>query len=119
MASKDFSKIKTDKAETGVNTGEVYAQAERGKSQHRQQGTASKEEQIERASKLKTQGRKGCKAVRINTAFTPENHEYVKIMSKITGKTMTEFINVCIEAHRDKNPEQYEKAKEIIASMND
>lgn len=117
MAKKDFGSINTERQETGVNTGEVFAAIETGKHAYRQQGTASLEEQQERAAKLKTQGRKGCKAVRINTAFTPENHEYVKVMSKISGKTMTEFINVCIQVHREAHPEVYEQAKALIAAM--
>lgn len=28
-----------------------------------------------------TQGRKGCKAIRINMAFSPEIHEYIKVMA--------------------------------------
>lgn len=82
-----------------------------------QQGTASLEEQAERAAELRTQGRKGCKATRINMAFTPENHEFIKIMSRIHGKTMTEFANLVIERYREEHPKTYEEAKSIIAKF--
>lgn len=106
MASKkDFA---------GMNTGRVYGAIEQATSNKGQQGTASPQEAAERATQLKTQGRKGCKATRINMAFTPDNHDFIKIMSKISGKTMTEFTNLVIERYRAEHPEIYDQAKAII-----
>lgn len=62
-----------------------------------QQATASKEEQEKRAAELRTQGRKGCKAPRINMAFTPVNYEFLKRESKKNGETITQFANRIIE----------------------
>ena len=109
MASKkDFA---------GMNTGRVYGAIEQATSNKGQQGTASPQEQAERAANLKTQGRKGCKAIRINMAFTPENHEFIKVMATISGKTMTEFTNLVIERYRTEHPEIYEQAKAIIDQL--
>lgn len=109
MASKkDFA---------GMNTGRVYGAIEQATSRKGQQGTASPQEAKERKSQLKTQGRKGCKAIRINMAFTPENHEYIKVVAKVTGKTMTEFTNIVIERYREEHPDLYEKAKAIIEQL--
>ena len=47
-------------------------------------------------------------------AFTPENHEFIKIMAKISGKTMTEFANLVVERYRNEHPDLYEQAKAII-----
>lgn len=105
MAKKDF---------TGINTGRVYGAIEQATSRKGQQGTASPQEAQERAAQLKTQGRKGCKAIRINMAFTPENHEFIKVMAKISGKTMTEFANLVVERYREEHPEIYGQAKAII-----
>ena len=91
MAKKDFA---------GMNTGRVYGAIEQATSKKGQQGTASPQEAQERAQDLKTQGRKGCKATRINMAFTPDNHEFIKIMARATGRTMTEFTNDVIAAYR-------------------
>lgn len=102
---------------TGINTSRVYEQIEQATSKRGQQGTASPQEAAERASALKTQGRKGCKAIRINMAFTPENHEFIKIMARISGKTMTEFANLCIERYRLEHPEIYKQAKNIIEQL--
>ena len=82
-----------------------------------QQGTATPEEVAERAAQLKTQGRKGCKAVRINMAFTPDNHQFIKVMSRITGQSMTEFANYVIEQYRKEHPEIFEQAKDIISKL--
>ena len=109
MASKkDFA---------GMNTGRVYGAIEQATSRKGQQGTASPQEAAERAAQLKTQGRKGCKAIRINMAFTPENHEFIKVMATISGKTMTEFANLIAERYRNEHPEIYEQAKAIIDQL--
>lgn len=107
----------TKKDFSGMNTGRVYSAIEQATSRKGQQGTASPQEAAERAAQLKTQGRKGCKAIRINMAFTPENHEFIKIMAKVTGKTMTEFANLVVERYRTEHPDLYEQAKAIIEQL--
>ena len=39
------------------------------------------------------QGVKGSKALRINMAFDDDVYRYIRLMSKIKGMTMTEFVN--------------------------
>ncbi len=107
----------TKKDFSGVNTGRLYSQIEQATSKKGQQGTASPQEQETRAAELRTQGRKGCKAVRINMAFTPDNHEFIKVMARISGKTMTEFTNLVIERYRTEHPELFEDAKKIIDNL--
>ena len=107
----------TKKDFSGINTGKVYGAIEQATSRKGQQGTASPQEAAERAANLKTQGRKGCKAVRINMAFTPDNHEFIKVMASVTGKTMTEFTNLAIQRYREEHPELYDKAKAIINEL--
>ena len=102
---------------TTLNTGRVFGAIEQATGSKGQQGTASPQEAAERADQLRTQGRKGCKAVRINMAFTSENHQFIKVMSKITGKTMTQFTNYLVEQYRTEHPELYAKAKEIIDQL--
>ena len=108
MAEKNFS---------GINTGRIYRDIEQATAQKGQQGTASPQEAAKRASQMKTQGRKGCKAVRINMAFTPENHEFIRVMSRISGQSLTEFTNNVIEQYRNEHPEIFEQAKAIIEKM--
>lgn len=112
MAKKDFGAIKTERAGGSVvdTSAAVLGKVEQAMSRKGQQGTASPTEAAERAAELRTQGRKGCKAVRINMAFTPDNHEFISIMARIMGKTKTEFANIVIERYRTEHPEIYEQA---------
>lgn len=109
MAKKDFSNI---------TTGRVSEALEQATGKTGQQGTASPEEQKARAAELKTQGRKGCKAVRINMAFTPENHQFIKLMAGATGHTMTGFANAVITAYRNEHPEIMEQAQSFLDTVN-
>ena len=77
----------------------------------------TEEERTTRAAELRTQGRKNCKAVRINMAFTPDNHRFIKIMARATGNTMTEFTNLVIEKYREEHPELYSTVQELITNL--
>lgn len=83
-----------------------------------EQPTASKEEAETRAEEGKTQGRKGCKAQRINMAFTPSNYEFIQIMAKASGNTMTKFCNLIIKAYQAEHPEFMERAKAFLEVIN-
>lgn len=111
MAKKDFSAINADYSNA------LLSSIEQATTQHGQQSTASPEEQAKRAANLKTQGRKGCKAVRINTAYTPENYEYVQTMARLHGQSLTAFVNKLIDKHREENADLYEQIKAIKDKM--
>lgn len=114
---KDFTTMNTERAaaQTGGNVESAIAQAT---STRGQQGTASPQEQAERASELRTQGRKGCKAIRINMAFSPENHEFITVMAKASGRSMTVFTNQVIAAYRNEHPELMEQARAFLDTIN-
>ena len=103
---------------SGINTGRLFNNIEQATSRKGQQGTVSSEEAEERAEQLKTQGRKGCKAIRINMAFTPSNHQFIKVMATATGRSMTEFTNDVITAYRKEHPEFLEKANSFLDYVN-
>lgn len=111
MARKDF---------TGMNTGRVSAAISQATGTKRQQPTASPQEQAERQATGHTQGRKGCKkdGQRINLLLTPENHEFIKVMAKATGRNMTELTNDVIKAYRTEHPEFMEKAAGFLDFVN-
>lgn len=75
------------------------------------------EELKRRKAEGRTRGAKGAKLDRINMAFTTDNFDYIRIMSGITGQTMTAFVNDVIAQHREEHPEQFEQARAIIESM--
>lgn len=71
----------------------------------------------QRKAEGKTRGAKGAKMDRINMAFYSDNFEYIRIMSKIRGQTMTQFCNDVIEQHRNENAELFAEARGIIERM--
>lgn len=108
----------TKKDFSNINTGRVQSVIEQATGKRGQQATASPEEQAERAAELRTQGRKGCKAPRINLAFTTENHEFIKVMAKASGRTMTQLTNDVIAAYRNEHPEFMEQAHNFLDFIN-
>lgn len=66
----------------------------------------------------KTQGRKGVKAIRINMAFAPDVHEYINIMSRARGQSITNFCNEVFRNSKQQNLELFEKAKEFMDNFN-
>ncbi len=88
---------------------------EQSASKKKVQPVTSEQEKAERRATGRTQGRTGCKMSRINFALTVENNEYVRKMSKARGENMTEFINHCIEKHREEHAEDYERFMEFIS----
>lgn len=104
---------------TQVNTGRVYSAITEATAEPEQQPkeaqaprtayTADKVEEMRQAGT--TQGRKGCKAVRINMAFTPEVHEYIKTMARVRGESVTDFTNYVFRQSMEDNAALYEKAK--------
>lgn len=70
----------------------------------------TEEEAREAANEMRTSGRKGVKLQRINLACTPENYEFIQIMSKVRGQKLSEFINDIITTAREKNADIYRQA---------
>lgn len=103
MAKKDFTQVKTEPVYDEI--AEATAEDTR-----KDRKTYTEEEAEKFKSSLKTGGRKGLKLPRINLALTPENYDYVKVMSSVTGATLAEFINAEIEKSLNKNRDIYEQA---------
>lgn len=108
MAKKDF---------TGMQTGRVYEELEEATSGNRQTD-ATEKEFLMRSAELRTQGRQGCKAPRINMAFTVDNYEFIRVMSKATGRTMTQFVNLVIAAYRKEHPDILAQARGFLETVN-
>lgn len=115
MAKKDFST---------ANTGRVYdaiadatAQDEQEIYERKPRRTYSDAEKKDAMDALNTQGRKGLKAMRINMAFSPELHDYIRIMAGVRGQTITEFVNEILAQSLEQNRDTYERAKELIKDL--
>lgn len=98
---KDFTKIDTTSAAGRAVTETVTTATSR----KGQQAVASPEEAQERAENLTTQGRLGCKAVRINLAMTPANYLFVRTCARRAGMTMTKLVNQILAMYREQHPE--------------
>lgn len=79
----------------------------------RQQETATAEEQAARRAAGRTQGRKGCKMQRINLAFSDENMDFIRVVSKTLGITQTQLVNQVLDNFRESNQELYEQSKKM------
>lgn len=84
----------------------------------REQEPASKEEAEIRAAEGKTQGRKGCEQPRINMAFKTDNYEFLVVLARATGTTITGFTNRIIDTFRSEHADLYEKAKAFLEAVN-
>ena len=65
----------------------------------------------------KTQGKKGMKMTRINMAFDPELYDYIRVMARVYGGTITDFVNVLIRRSYEADRETYEQAKKFIKTL--
>lgn len=115
MATKKFDTAKIN-TEVGTSVMGTIAQAT-STSKRGQQATAGKKERAERLEEGRTQGRKGCKAQRINMAFTTDNYIYIQRMAKIFGMTMTGFANKMLDTYRQEHGEMYDEALAEITRM--
>lgn len=102
--SKDFSRTFEEAAKAAALAGREHEEA-------------SEEEKARRAKNGNTQGKKGCKVMRINMGFTSDNYEFIKIMSKVSGRTMTELVNALIENYRRQHPDMMDEAKAALDSI--
>ena len=46
-------------------------------------------------------------------AFTPDNIDYIRVMSKVKGVTMTQYVNGLIDSERAVKNQSYNVAKAI------
>lgn len=60
----------------------------------------------------KTQGRKGLKAIRICMAFKPDVHDFLALMSRRAGMSITAYTDHLLRKAMAERAEAYEKAKE-------
>ena len=86
----------------------------------RSRNEAYTEEEIQTArAQGRTQGRKGVKAVRINMAFAPDVHQYIKVMARARGESVTEFTNYVFRQSMQQNADLYEQVKSFVDSFKD
>ena len=113
---KDFSKIKTGSVYAAIAdaTAEPAPQA----IPRRKTGAAPTKEEIDLArAQGKTQGRAGVRALRINMAFSPDVHEYIRTMARVRGQTVTQFTEAVFRKSMEDNAEIYAQAQAFQDSL--
>lgn len=55
------------------------------------------------------------KMVRVNLALTEGNKDFIETLSKMTGQSMTKYLNYVLDQYRTKNSKLYDMAKEMQA----
>ncbi len=108
MAGKEFKNVASAQQP-------VYGQII-GATQNESQ-TQDKQRELDALEALKTQGKKGMKAGRINMAFTPSNMDFIRVMAAIQGMSMTQYVNAIIAQERERNGAAYEAAKQITKNL--
>lgn len=113
---KDFGTLDTGRTYGMIN--QATAETAPQPIPRRSRSEAPSAEEIAQAREQgKTQGRKGVKAIRINMAFSPEVHEYIRTMARVRGESVTAFTNYIFEQSMKDNAELYERAKEFKDSF--
>lgn len=66
---------------------------------------------------FQTQGRPGMKMMRLNMAFSPSNTEFIRVMSRLNGQSMTRYINSVMDGERERKADVYQKAKDFLKDL--
>lgn len=114
---KNFENIDTRNTRTPGKVAEAMSQAT---SKYGQQPAAGEEEARQRRQKMQTQGRKGVKLHRINMGFSDDNYEFLSIISKQKGLTMTRFLNCIVDEYRANHgatEEVLAQIKELVSKL--
>lgn len=117
MAKKDFSKVNTERVYGVIAEATAEQEIAEEPKTRKPRKTYSEQEAAEIMQGLKTSGRKGLKLPRINLAFAPDVYEYIQIMSRVRGESMTEFVNIALRQHLEEHRDLYDKAIEFRNSL--
>ena len=119
---KDFSTVDTGRVYSAIEESLAEQAQEPQQAQETQEpqrvlvkGTNYTAEEIRELREAgTTTGRKGVKMIRVNMAFTPTVHDYIRTMAKVRGQTITQFTNHVFKKSMIENAELYEKAQEFL-----
>ena len=110
MRKKDFSEIQTERVmqdlatSAGAPTQDIRPEA-------------TPEDKARRLAEMRTQGKKGCKPIRLHLILTPDNDDFLRIAAGSLGISKAEFINKVLDNYRRKHSDVIPKAKALMAEM--
>lgn len=122
MGEKDFSGIDAGRMynaihEATAEPAQEAQEAQETKRQYKPRREYTEQEKQEYMQQGKTTGRKGLKMPRINLAFAPDIYEYIQIMSRVTGQSMTDYVNTILRQYMNEHQDIYKKAVEFRNSL--
>lgn len=122
MGEKDFSGIDAGRMYNAIHeaTAEPAQEAQEvqeAKRQYKPRREYTEQEKQQYMQQGKTTGRKGLKMPRINLAFAPDIYEYIQIMSRVTGQSMTDYVNTILRQYMEDHQDIYKKAVEFRNSL--
>ena len=122
MGEKDFSGIDAGRMYNAIHeaTAEPAQEAQEvqeTKRQYKPRREYTEQEKQQYMQQGKTTGRKGLKMPRINLAFAPDIYEYIQIMSRVTGQSMTDYVNTIVRQYMEDHQDIYKKAVEFRNSL--
>lgn len=123
--SKDFSQAQTGRIYNAIQEATAEPAQEVQETQEDQETKRkykprreyTEQEKQEYLQQMKTTGRKGIKLPRINLAFAPDLYEYIQIMSRVTGQSMTDYVNTILRQYMEDHQDIYKKAVEFRNSL--
>ena len=123
--SKDFSQAQTGRIYNAIQeaTAEPAQEVQEAqedqeiKRKYKPRREYTEQEKQEYMQQGKTTGRKGLKMPRINLAFAPDIYEYIQIMSRVTGQSMTDYVNTILRQYMNEHQDIYKKAVEFRNSL--
>ena len=116
-SKKDFTAANTGRVYSAIQEATAAPEAQQVQEEKKERKTYTDEEAQKYLEAGSTQGRKGLKANRINMAFSPSVHEYIRVMARVRGETISEFTEHVFRQHMAENAALYEQAKQFKNSF--
>lgn len=117
MAKKDFSQINTDRVYNTIAEATAEPETQEAQETRKPRKEYTAQERLDFMQEMKTAGRKGVKLPRINLAFAADTYQYVQIMSRVRGESLTAFVNIALRQHMEEHRDLYDKAIEFRNSL--
>lgn len=114
---KDFSQINTGRVYNAIADATAEPEEQEVQATRKQRKTYSEQEAQQALYERSTSGRKGIKLSRINMGFASDVYAYIQTMSRVSGCSMTDFVNKCLRQHMEEHKDIYDRAIEFRNSL--
>lgn len=116
-AKKDFTKVQTGRVYENIAEATAPDAQDAHEKQRKPRKTYTQAEQEAMLETGQTSGRKGVHVPRINLGFSAPVYDYVRCMSRVSGLSMTQFVNRCLREHMETHKDLYRQALKFRNSL--